>query len=58
MLALIVPVLVNFLLEPLELVGASSHRKLLHDVSLQKLMRIGPQYPQVSNIQNMLIILL
>ncbi|ODM89077.1 HEAT repeat-containing protein 5B [Orchesella cincta] len=45
MLTLIVPVLINFLVEP-HLVGMpmTGHRKLLHDESLQKLMKIGLQY--------------
>ncbi|CAL8143424.1 unnamed protein product [Orchesella dallaii] len=45
MLTLIVPVLINFLVEP-HLLGhpMTAHRKLLHDVSLQKLMKIGLQY--------------
>ncbi|ODM87688.1 HEAT repeat-containing protein 5A [Orchesella cincta] len=41
MLTLIVPVLINFLVEP-HLLGVpmTAHRKLLHDVSLQKLMKL------------------
>ncbi|ODM87690.1 HEAT repeat-containing protein 5A [Orchesella cincta] len=50
MLTLIVPVLINFLVEP-HLLGMpmTAHRKLLHDVSLQKLMKIGLQYREHYN---------
>ncbi|ODM96075.1 HEAT repeat-containing protein 5B [Orchesella cincta] len=49
MLTLIVPVLINFLVEP-QLLGMpmTAHRKLLHDVSLRKLMKIGLQYRETS----------
>lgn len=53
MLTLIVPVLINFLLDPntpggmLGGVVVGPHRKLLHDLSLQKLMKIGLQYREV-----------
>lgn len=48
MLTLIVPVLINFLVEPgIPLGGVGPYRKLLHDVSLQKLMKIGLQYREV-----------
>jgi len=45
MLTLIVPVLINFLVDPnISSVTLNPHRKLLHDVCLQKLMKIGLQY--------------
>lgn len=50
MLTLIVPVLINFLLDPNTPGGGGGigpHRKLLHDLSLQKLMKIGLQYREV-----------
>jgi len=45
MLTLIVPVLINFLVDP-NTMNISSHKRVLHELSLQKLMKIGPQYPQ------------
>jgi len=47
MLALLVPVLVNFLLEGPAFKDASRFCQLLHERSLQWLMKIGVQYPQV-----------
>lgn len=47
MLTLLVPILVNCLLEGPALKEANNFNKVLHDQCLQKLMKIGPQYPQV-----------
>lgn len=47
MLSLLVPVLINFLLEGPALKDASKPCQTLHERSLQWLMKIGPQYPQV-----------
>jgi hypothetical protein len=47
MLTLLVPVLVNCLLEGPALKEANNFTRVLHDQSLQKLMKVGPQYPQV-----------
>jgi len=46
MLALAVPIFVKMLLEPAELAFASKWIRALHDHALQRLMIIGPQYPQ------------
>ncbi|XP_034252934.1 HEAT repeat-containing protein 5B isoform X2 [Thrips palmi] len=46
MLSLLVPVLINFLLEGPALKDASKPCQTLHERSLQWLMKIGPQYPQ------------
>lgn len=47
MLTLLVPILVNCLLEGPALKEANNFSRVLHDQCLQKLMKIGPQYPQV-----------
>ena len=47
MLTLLVPILVNCLLESPALREANNFNRVLHDQCLQKLMKIGPQYPQV-----------
>ncbi len=44
MLTLIVPVLINFLDDA----ACTPQAKMLHELSLHKLMKIGPQYPQVA----------
>lgn len=49
MLKLLVPILVNCLLEGLDLKEANKYRKTLNEHCLQQLMVIGPQYPDVSN---------
>lgn len=46
MLTLLVPILINYLLEPHLLSSASKYRVQLHEQSLQWLMKIGPKYPQ------------
>nr|XP_022914802.1 HEAT repeat-containing protein 5B isoform X2 [Onthophagus taurus] len=46
MLMLLIPILINFLLEGQALRSASKHSKMLHESSLQWLMKIGPKYPQ------------
>lgn len=46
MLTLLVPILVNCLLEGPALKEANNFNRVLHDQCLQKLMKIGPQYPQ------------
>ncbi|XP_021938507.1 HEAT repeat-containing protein 5B isoform X3 [Zootermopsis nevadensis] len=46
MLTLLVPILVNCLLEGPALKEANNFTRILHEQSLQKLMKIGPQYPQ------------
>lgn len=46
MLTLLVPILINYLLEPHLLKTSTKHRIQLHDQSLQWLMKIGPKYPQ------------
>lgn len=50
MLKLLVPVLVNCLLEGLELKEANKYARSLHEHCLQYLMVIGPQYPEASSI--------
>ncbi|KAK6641234.1 hypothetical protein RUM44_012943 [Polyplax serrata] len=45
MLKLLVPILVNCLLEGLDLKEANKYRKTLNEHCLQQLMVIGPQYP-------------
>lgn len=45
MLKLLVPVLVNCLLEGLALKEANKYTRALHDHCLQSLKVIGPQYP-------------
>lgn len=47
MLALLVPILINFLLEANQLRTSSKICFQLHEQSLQWLMKIGPKYPQV-----------
>ncbi|XP_069685594.1 HEAT repeat-containing protein 5B isoform X2 [Periplaneta americana] len=46
MLTLLVPILVNCLLEGPALKEANNFTRALHDQCLQKLMKVGPQYPQ------------
>lgn len=46
MLTLLVPILINYLLEPHLLKTSTTFRIQLHDQSLQWLMKIGPKYPQ------------
>lgn len=48
MLKLLVPVLVNCLLEGLALKEANKYCRTLSEYCLQALMVIGPQYPEVS----------
>lgn len=48
MLTLLVPILVNFLIEPASFRTSTKYRVQLHDQSLQWLMKIGPKYPQVN----------
>ncbi|KAK5639624.1 hypothetical protein RI129_012116 [Pyrocoelia pectoralis] len=45
MLVLLVPVLINYLLDATALRSADKYAVTLHDVSLQWLMKIGPKYP-------------
>ncbi|XP_031336319.1 HEAT repeat-containing protein 5B-like [Photinus pyralis] len=45
MLALLVPVLINYLLDATALRSADKYAITLHEVSLQWLMKIGPKYP-------------
>ena len=51
MLTLLVPILVNCLLEGPALKEANNLARVLHEQSLQKLMKIGPQYPQVCSLE-------
>ncbi|XP_031626262.1 HEAT repeat-containing protein 5B isoform X2 [Contarinia nasturtii] len=46
LLTLLVPILIEYLLEPHLLKTSSKYPCQLHDQSLQWLMRIGPKYPQ------------
>lgn len=46
MLTLLVPILINYLLEGQALRSANKYSLTLHDTSLQWLMKIGPKYPQ------------
>ncbi len=46
MLTLLVPILINYLLEPHSLKISTKYRVQLHDQSLKWLMKIGPKYPQ------------
>lgn len=45
-MTLLVPILINYLLEPHLLKTSSKYRIQLHEQSLQWLMKIGPKYPQ------------
>lgn len=47
MLALLVPILISFLLEPNQLRTASKFSVQLHEQSLQWLVKIGPNHQQV-----------
>ena len=47
MLTLIVPILINFLLESDELQKSSKYQVSLHQQSFQWLNIVGPKYPQV-----------
>nr|CAD7424523.1 unnamed protein product [Timema monikensis] len=46
MLTLLVPILVNCLLEDSAIRDADKSRRTLHEQCLQKLMKVGPQYPE------------
>lgn len=46
MLTLLVPILINYLLEPEQFRSKTKQCIQLHDQSLQWLMKIGPKYPQ------------
>lgn len=48
MLGLLVPALISFLLEGVALKSANKHSLVLHENSLQWLMKIGKKYPQVN----------
>lgn len=53
MLTLLVPILINYLLEDEQLQYATRFQTSLHQQSFQWLNKIGPKYPQVTNkIQN------
>ena len=47
MLTLLVPILINYLLEGDQLQHASKYQLNLHQQSFQWLNKIGPKYPQV-----------
>jgi hypothetical protein len=47
MLTLLVPILISYLLEGQALRSANKYSLNLHEISLQRLMKIGPKYPQV-----------
>uniref|UniRef100_A0A4W3GT71 HEAT repeat-containing protein 5A n=1 Tax=Callorhinchus milii TaxID=7868 RepID=A0A4W3GT71_CALMI len=47
LVALLLPILISFLLDENALMSALNPAKSLHEFALQKLMRIGPQYPSV-----------
>lgn len=47
MLTLLVPILINYLLEGDELQRATKYQASLHQQSFQWLNKIGPKYPQV-----------
>lgn len=47
MLTLLVPILINYLLEGDQLQLASKYQSSLHQQSFQWLNKIGPKYPQV-----------
>lgn len=48
MLTLLVPILINYLVEGEELQRATKYQASLHQQSFQWLNKIGPKYPQVS----------
>lgn len=50
MLTLLVPILINYLLEGDQLQHASKYQLSLHQQSFQWLNKIGPKYPQVSKL--------
>lgn len=47
MLTLLVPILINYLLEADELQRSTKYQSSLHQQSFQWLNKIGPKYPQV-----------
>lgn len=47
MLSLLVPILVSYLLSNPRDKSLNKYSVSLHEVSLEKLMKIGPTYPQV-----------
>lgn len=46
LLTLLVPILINYLIEPHQMKMSTKYARQLHEQSLQWLMRIGPKYPQ------------
>lgn len=54
MLTLLVPILINYLLEGDELQHATKYQTNLHQQSFQWLNKIGPKYPQVRYFENIL----
>lgn len=46
LLTLLVPILINYLIESHALKASSKYSVQLHDYALQWLMKIGPKYPQ------------
>lgn len=50
MLTLLVPILINYLLEGEELQRATKYQMNLHQQSFQWLNKIGPKYPQVLDV--------
>ena len=47
MLTLLVPILINYLLESEQLLQGTKYQISLHQQSFQWLNKIGPKYPQV-----------
>ena len=45
LLQLLMPILVSMLVEPELLASTSQHARKLHDNVLQRLIKVGPQYP-------------
>lgn len=50
LLQLLVPILINCLLDPIQMKASNVLYKTLHTHGLQTLTRIGTQYPQVNHI--------
>lgn len=46
MLGLLVPILINYLVDTNLLPSSSKYIRSLHDYALQHLIKIGPKYPQ------------
>lgn len=55
LLQLLVPILINCLLDPIQMKASNVLNKTLHTHGLQTLTRIGTQYPQVNQFLKFLL---